>query len=113
MTHTKTNRLASSTKQTQQQKPAREPSKASQSKNEVPKGHIVRTGHRIALRPIREVGPRDSDTLQMAVRDFGFLIPMGGLVVETLAGFAARIENYCGLNKRARHVADALHRLSA
>ncbi|KOB15806.1 hypothetical protein [Xanthomonas arboricola] len=79
---------------------------------ETPRGYVVRTGQMVALRPIRNVGPNDTATLEMAVRDFGFLIPMGARFAETLAGFASRIELHCR-NNRVRPLADTLHRLSA
>lgn len=98
------------------QEPATEPSKAcpgqARARMEPPAGYVVRTGQLVALRPIRNVGPNDSATLEMAVRDFGFLIPMGARVAETLAGFASLIELHCR-NNRVRPIADTLHRLSA
>ncbi|MBP2480165.1 hypothetical protein J3A72_000457 [Stenotrophomonas sp. PvP093] len=78
----------------------------------VPPGYIVRTGSKLVLSPIRGVGPRTAEILQVAVNDFGFLIPMAACITDTLSGFASRIELYTS-DRKARAVADTLHRLSA
>ncbi|WP_232528658.1 hypothetical protein [Stenotrophomonas acidaminiphila] len=73
-------------------------------------GHIMRTYRGITVRPVRNVGPRDSEVVELAVKSFGYLLPTNA--IETLAGFASRIELACS-NPKARAVADTLHRLSA
>ena len=104
--------------QQQQQKPAQEPCKAAGGGAnrwgsrgfEIPKGYVVRNGYAVSAKPVRSIGPRDSEIVNLAVRSFGYLLPMRA--VETLAGFATRIELACA-DAKARAVADTLHRLSA
>lgn len=73
-------------------------------------GHVLRTFRGIEVKPVRMIGPRDSEILTLAVQSFGYLLPNNA--VDTLAGFACRIEMACACPK-ARAVADTLHRLSA
>ena len=102
----------------QQQKPAPGSSKASTGKArweqqeglEIPRGYVVRNRHTVTAKPVRNIGPRDSEIVELAVRSFGYLLPL--LTVDTLAGFASRIELACR-DPKATVVANTLHRLSA
>ena len=78
---------------------------------EIPKGYVVRHGHAITAKPVRDIGPRDREIVQLAIQSFGYLLPLPR-AIQTLAGFAALIELSCS-HPKARHVADTLHRLSA
>ncbi|WP_049396818.1 hypothetical protein [Stenotrophomonas maltophilia] len=77
---------------------------------EIPAGHIVRVGNKLHAKPVRNIGPRDEEMLQLAVKDFGFLLQPNAVL--SLAGFASCIELYTR-DLKARRVADTLHRLSA
>ena len=114
-----TNNLVLSRQQKQQQKPALESSKADGSGAngqgvqwaEIPKGYVVRQGHAITAKPVRDIGPKDREIVQLAIQSFGYLLAPPR-AIQTLAGFAALIELACA-NPKARVVADTLHRLSA
>lgn len=118
MTHNTTH-LVLSRQLKQQQKPAPGSSKAAIGKAngdtagwpEIPKGYVVRQGNSITAKTIRAVGPRDMAIVELAVRTFGYLLPVPR-AVHTLAGFASLIEMHCS-HPNARAVADTLHRLSA
>ncbi|MGN3937896.1 hypothetical protein ABVB18_21515 [Xanthomonas citri pv. mangiferaeindicae] len=113
--------------QEQQQKPAQNSSKApgqsriqrrtpvrdvrSSGVMEIPAGHVARLGHKLLVKPIRQVGQRDADVVQLAVQSFGFLL-QPPYTMLTLAGFAASIELHCN-DPKVRPIADTLHRLSA
>ena len=111
--------LSSSRRQQQQQKPAGSCKAATKAKApktgmdgwEIPAGYIVRNGHKVIAKPIRAIGKRDEEILLLAVRQYGFLLPIPRTVL-TLAGFAARIELHYA-TPQARAIADTLHRLSA
>ena len=114
--------LDHSRKQKQQQKPKPKPapgarkaaiSKQSQSTaefKEIPKGYVVRSGHSITAKAVRNVGPKDMQVLEHAIAAFGHLLKP--FAVQTLAGFASMIE-LAYAHPKARSVADTLHRLSA
>ena len=114
-----TNNLDLSRQQKQQQKPAQETRKAdgfgakaeAVEWAEIPKGYVVRQGHAITAKPVRDIGPKDREIVQLAIQSFGYLLPLPR-AIQTLAGFAALIELACA-NPKARQVADTLHRLSA
>ena len=118
MNHHTTN-LDLSRQQKQQQKPAPETRRAGgfgakaggEQWAEIPKGYVVRHGHAITAKPVRDIGPRDREIVQLAIQSFGYLLPLPR-AIQTLAGFAALIELSCS-HPKARHVADTLHRLSA
>ncbi|WNH54816.1 hypothetical protein [Stenotrophomonas oahuensis] len=106
-------------KQQRKPKPATGSSKAAIAKHsdelttgfkEIPKGYVVRNGHAITAKTIRDVGPRDMEIVQHAIAAFGHLLKP--YAVQTLAGFASLIE-LSTPHPKARAVADTLHRLSA